>query len=265
MSILLDNKRPDEVRDHTHSWAPWLDTDQIADSEWVVDGVTLDDDEFTDDTVTIWFSGGVVGTTATLTNTITTDAGRTETEVFYLNIAEHEEPISLTQAKAQLRKTTDDEDGLICSYIRAAREWVEEYTGHILVQRTVQEAFPAWGNYLTLSKQPILVGDPTPALTVMYHDVDGNEVEYEGRIIRDERYPWLIYPPSGLTFPTLATNGTVTVSYTAGYNGGQVPEIFRQAIKVLLTSMYASRGIMDEGSQETCRFLLRSKRGAVMA
>jgi uncharacterized phiE125 gp8 family phage protein len=176
------------------------------------------------------------------------------------------EPLTTAEAKSQLRVTSDHEDDLIDSYVVAAREWCEDYTGHILVQREVTDAFPAWGDYLTLRHQPITVDDPTPALTVSYLDTEGDEIEYASRVIRDQRYPWTIYPPNGDTFPELGVNGTITVTYTAGYaSAADVPEKFRQAIRVLISSMHESRGAISEETERTARFLLRSYRGAVLA
>ena len=176
------------------------------------------------------------------------------------------EPLTTAEAKAHLRVTDTSEDTLIGTYIVAAREWVEEYTGYVLVQRAVVDSYPAWGDYLTLRHQPITVGDPTPTLVVMYNDVEGDEVEYEERVIRDQVYPWQIWAPYGSNFPTLGDNGTITVTYTAGYaNAAAVPEKFKMAMKVLISAIHQSRGSISNEAAETARFLLRSYRGAVLA
>lgn len=176
------------------------------------------------------------------------------------------EPLTTAELKAQVRKTTTDEDTLIASYGVAARVWCEEYTGHILAQREVTDAFAAWGDFLTLRHEPITVADPTPTLTVTYLNADGDETVYADRVIRDQAYPWKIYPPSGQTFPTIATDSTITVTYTAGYaSASAVPDIFKQAIRILVTAMYDNRGTMTEEAQQAARWWLRSPRGAVMA
>ena len=176
------------------------------------------------------------------------------------------EPLTTAELKAQLRKTTTDEDSLIASYGVAAREWCEQYTGHILVQREVEDTFGAWGDYLTLYHQPITVGDPTPTLTVEYTDDEGDFIEYEARVIRDFKYPWTIHPPFGFSFPSLGGPATIKATYTAGYaNAAAVPEKFKWAIKLLVASMYASRGTITPETEEAVRFILRSYRGAVLA
>jgi uncharacterized phiE125 gp8 family phage protein len=175
------------------------------------------------------------------------------------------EPLTTAELKAQLRKTTTDEDTLIATYGVAAREWCEDYTGHILVQREVTDSFSTWGDFLTLRHQPITVGDPTPTLTVTYLNSDGDETEYVG-VIRDQKYPWTIYPANGQTFPTIASSSTINVVYTAGYaNAAAVPEKFKWAIKLLVTSMFDNRGSIEEDAERAVRFILRSYRGAVLA
>lgn len=269
MTIRLEGKRPDEARTYRHDWSPWLGVDTISTSDFDSDDVTIDFDSNDTTSVTFSISGGTTGTRARITNTITTAAGDEETEVFTLLISDADEPLTTDEAKAHLRVTDDSEDALIYSYIQAARQWVENYTGHILVQRTVVDAFSAWGNFLTLRNQPITVGDPTPTLTVDYIDSDGNEVEYTGRVIRDQRYPWMVFPANGSTFPTLGTNGTITVTYTAGYTEGSVPQPLVQAMLLLIGHWFSMRSSVSEVPLQEAPLavtsLCRPFRGAVLA
>jgi uncharacterized phiE125 gp8 family phage protein len=176
------------------------------------------------------------------------------------------EPLTTAELKSQLRKTTTDEDALIASYGLAAREWVENYTGHILVQREVEDNFGEWGDYLILRYQPITVGEPTPTLVVEYTDDEGDFIEYEARVVRDFKYPWTVHPPFGFSFPSLGGPATIKVTYTAGYaNAAAVPEQFKQAIRVLVSAMFETRGSMTDEAKEAARFILRSYRGAVLA
>jgi uncharacterized phiE125 gp8 family phage protein len=177
--------------------------------------------------------------------------------------------VTLTDCKAHVRRTDTAEDGIIGTYRSAAIRYVEDYTGHILSQREVTDTYAEWGDFLTLRHQPITVDDPTPTLVVTYHDAEGDETEYESRVIRDQRYPWTIHPPYGDEFPTLADNGTIAVVYTAGYEAGEVPDPLNQAVLLLVGHWYSLRGAVQEGSFEEVPFavtsLCRPYRGAVMA
>jgi uncharacterized phiE125 gp8 family phage protein len=177
--------------------------------------------------------------------------------------------VTLDTVKQHLRKTTAEEDTVIGAYRTAAIAYVEKYTGHILIQREVTDSFAEWGDFLTLRHQPITVGDPTPTLEVTYHDAEGDETEYAGRVIRDQRYPWTIHAPYGDEFPVLADNGTINVTYTAGYDAGEVPDELNAAVLLMSGHLYHNRSAVVEGSFEDLPFtienLCRPFRGVVVA
>lgn len=164
------------------------------------------------------------------------------------------EPLTLTEAKAQCRVTTTAEDTLITSYIVAAREWVENYTGHILVSRTITETFSAFGDYLTLRYRPVTaLGD------IDYTDADGEAAVYEAGILRTHAYPAKVYPPYGTTFPTIQTDTGISVEYTAGYaNAADVPQAFKQAMYLLIGHWYATRGGVSADSMEEVPLAVKS-------
>jgi hypothetical protein len=74
-------KDPDAVLDFGLDWSDWLESaDVIAASAWTSTpiGLTLASESFDDTKAVVWCSGGLPGTTYTLTNRITTDDGRTD-------------------------------------------------------------------------------------------------------------------------------------------------------------------------------------------
>lgn len=154
------------------------------------------------------------------------------------------EPVSLSEAKAQLRKTATDEDGLITGYIVAAREWVENWTGHILAARQITETFLQFGDYLPLRYRPVTdLGD------IFYTDVSGDDVEYEDGILRTSSYPAKVYPAAGTSFPQLGSDGLITVEYMAGYDA--VPLALKQAMLLLIGHWFSMRGgVAPEPVQE---------------
>ena len=75
-------KDPDEVKDYSFNWAALLATDEdtIATSVWEVvegSGLTIDSDDSSDTTTSVWLSAGTVNTTYLIRNRITTAGGRT--------------------------------------------------------------------------------------------------------------------------------------------------------------------------------------------
>lgn len=257
--------RPGETRVYLHDWTPFLVADTIVTETTTAVGITLDDVtiEDGDQSVTLTVTAVDPGL-ATITQTIETAGGLTETGVFTLLIANADEILTLEEAKAHLRKTTDDEDALICTCLRAARQWVEDHTGHILYQRTFIRRFDAWGDYLTLYDYPV-----TEITSITYDgtDEDDDQIEYDGFEYSTGQHPLRIYPAS--SFPTLRTNGYITITYTAGYATGESPDALIQAVKLQLGNFYNMRsGVSTDTPEETplaVRSLCRPYRGAVMA
>lgn len=80
-------KDPNAALDYAIDWHAWLSGDTIATSTWTVPtGITKTSDTHDTTTATVWLSGGSVGQTYQLTNTITTAGGRTDERTFQLTI-----------------------------------------------------------------------------------------------------------------------------------------------------------------------------------
>lgn len=82
------DKAPQSVLDYGFDWTSWLGADTIAAYAVTVSGVTKGADSRNGAVVTVWISGGVVGTPARVTCEVTTAAGRTERRSFGLRITE---------------------------------------------------------------------------------------------------------------------------------------------------------------------------------
>jgi len=76
---LLVTRDQDDVDDWKFDWSDWLGTDTISSSVVAVEsGLTKDSDSITDSStsVTVWLSGGIVGSEYKVTSSIVTTAGR---------------------------------------------------------------------------------------------------------------------------------------------------------------------------------------------
>lgn len=72
-------KDPNAILDYGFDWSDWLITDTIATSTWAVpSGLVLEDEAYDNTTAVIWLSGGTLGQTYRVTNTIITNNGRQE-------------------------------------------------------------------------------------------------------------------------------------------------------------------------------------------
>ena len=79
---------PTSNLDYTISWSQWLEQgDRITQSVWISEtGLTLGIMSFTDNQTLAWLTGGTVGTNYTVTNTVTTQAGRVHCQSIVISV-----------------------------------------------------------------------------------------------------------------------------------------------------------------------------------
>lgn len=230
MTIRLEAKRPDEVRDYLHDWTPFLGADTIATQTNTITGATLDSATIQagNKSVKFWISGGVDGATARLTHTIVTVGGRTETEVFVLPICEAEQ-ISLAEVKSYLRVLHTDEDAKIAAMIPRARRWIEDHTGLALRKRTfVERQLPKWGA-IRLDKGPLV-----SITSVAY--VDNGAQTYTARSFPPSSVLW---PATDGSWPELGSGEAFTITYVAGYEVGEADDRLIGGLLALIEGEYA--------------------------
>jgi uncharacterized phiE125 gp8 family phage protein len=173
---------------------------------------------------------------------VTTTAGRTLRRLVVIPYAE---PISLELARQHLKIERDDtdDDELVATYIIAARTWIENEKGIILVRRTVRKEFDRFACPLKLHMEPVVSVD-----RVTYFDPDEVEQEYANPVVRLGRYPAKVFPAIGERWPALSCRGGVTVETTAGYDEGEVPANLQAAMLLLIGHWYRNREAVVVGT-----------------
>src|SRR3546814_20111354 len=103
----------------------------------------------------------------------------------------------------------------VCSsdLIQAAREWVEDFTGLVLVSRPFTKAVEAFGSYVQLDRRPV-----TAVESIAYLDTDGAEQPFTDFTIN--LATGRVYASQ---WPAIGRNGYATVTYPAGYAPEEVP------------------------------------------
>jgi hypothetical protein len=92
MALSWPPKDPEEVLDYTIDWTDRLSDDTITVSEWAMsedneDELLIEDSNLiSGETTVIWLSAGTLGVTYSLTNHITTAAGREMDQTVRLKI-----------------------------------------------------------------------------------------------------------------------------------------------------------------------------------
>ena len=80
-------KDPNAILDYSWDCGPWLDSDTIATSVWIVESPLVPSlDTNTDTTTEVFLAGGEHGSDYTITNRITTTGGRTDDRSFEIRV-----------------------------------------------------------------------------------------------------------------------------------------------------------------------------------
>ena len=157
------------------------------------------------------------------------------------------EPLSLDQAKAQLRDTPSEDDDLIRGFIVAAREYAEAYTGLILTRRTVTETAPQLGRWIDLASWPIASVD------AIRYPAAGNLTDLaEGSWCASlKRRPVRLLPAAmgwGVGPSWQDCGLPVEIDLTAGFETpDDVPETVKLAMLMLISHWYANREGVEVG------------------
>lgn len=156
------------------------------------------------------------------------------------------DPVSLGEAKAQVKFTSAEEDGLLAGYLVAARTHCEDHTSRVFMTQTWEMKLDA--DWPTIFDRPTvsprrritLPNPPAQSVTsITYIDTTGAL-----QTLAPSQYAFskgdifgFIEPAYGASWPPVRNQlETITVRYVAGYgsNPGDLPEPIRQAILFLV-------------------------------
>jgi uncharacterized phiE125 gp8 family phage protein len=155
------------------------------------------------------------------------------------------EPLTLADAKAQLRVDGSDDDPLIASLIAEAREYVERTCNRALMPQTWRLRRDHFGaGVLMLSGGPF-----RGIVSVTYRDPAGAEqVLPNSDYIADLAEPARIQPVT--QWPATANRiDAVTIEADVGYaTAAAVPAPIKRAILMLITHWYENRAAVNVGN-----------------
>jgi uncharacterized phiE125 gp8 family phage protein len=167
-------------------------------------------------------------------------------------VADAQEPLTLDQAKANLRVDANDEDTLIGDLIVSAREHIENVTGLVLVPRALTETAPTLGRWIDLRSWPVqeVTAVRYPALGVMTALADG------AWLYSKKARPVRLVPATwgwGVGAAALMRCGpglAVEIDVTAGYQSpDEVPATVKRAMQLLIAHWYVNRPAVLSGDR----------------
>ena len=158
------------------------------------------------------------------------------------------EPVSLVEAKRNLRVTFPDDDDQIKSFIKEAREQVESEAELQLINATwtlTLDYFPA---VIELRKPPV-----SSITSVSYIDTAGDSQTLSSALYKldDKSRPALLVPAFDQSWPsTRGEIAAVTVTFVAGYGAAasSVPERAKRAMHLLIAHWYNNREAVVVGT-----------------
>ena len=151
------------------------------------------------------------------------------------------EPITVSEAKSQLRIDTSDDDTLIGNYITVARETLEVLMRRAFITQTITLKYDSFPTEIRLPRPPAIA-----VSSIAYVDTNGSTQTWDGSEYEVDVsvQPASIQPAYNESYPSTRTQANaVTVVYTAGYGTAttDVPEAIRLAIRLLVGSYYENR------------------------
>lgn len=161
------------------------------------------------------------------------------------------EPILLANATNHLKVDGSADDTLINRLIKTARERAEGITRRAFITQTWDLFLDAWpGRKIVLPKPPV------KSITGIYYTPDGgSETEFDSANYLLDQYsePAVIVLKSTKNWPsdTLVEVNGIRVRFVAGYgaSGDSIPEIYRQAMYLIIGHWYENReAILTSGA-----------------
>lgn len=156
------------------------------------------------------------------------------------------EPISLDEAKQYLRVDFADDDTLITSLIKTAREYCEQILNASLVEKRYEyylDKFPL-ENYIKIPKPPL-----TAVESVTIKDSEGIENSFNDYVVVENEFEESkILATNGWPNIELYPANSIKITYTAGYS--TVPEPIKMAVLLLISHWYENREIIGQTTSQ---------------
>lgn len=165
------------------------------------------------------------------------------------------EALSQVEAKAHMRVDWTDDDATIDAIVAAARQHIEGEMNRVLVTQTWRATFGHFPRFLgpiRLAKGPV-----SAVSSVKYYDdqdvlqtlaAELYQVDLSNEVAEIWPAPGECWPSTFMRWLGRARRDAVTVEFIAGYGApAAVPELFKQAIRLLAGDWFANRELTVTG------------------
>jgi uncharacterized phiE125 gp8 family phage protein len=153
-------------------------------------------------------------------------------------------PITLAEAKAQMRVEHTDDDTLITRLIKVAVAYTD--VKGVLGQAMITQKWGQWIGANPAQEVKLILSPMQSVTAVKYYDADGvlqDDDVNNYNVFGTETYS-VISPKSGFSWPTTQQRGdAIRIDYEIGYGDAttDVPETIRHALMLLVSHWYENR------------------------
>lgn len=152
------------------------------------------------------------------------------------------EPVTLTEAKEQVRRDDTAADTFLTTAIKAARGWVEDYLSRAVLTQTWRYAQDEWTDEMILPRSA-----PLQSVTwVKYYDAAGVEQTLSSSVylVDTMSEPGRIVLAPQQSWPTIQSRPlAVSVQYVCGWTAAaDVPDQVKWAVRLKVAALDADRG-----------------------
>jgi len=159
------------------------------------------------------------------------------------------EPITISEAKDQVRLTTDDNNVNLNRYIKTAREAAEDTLNRGLLTQTWRLQRAAFADLMSLPMAAPLQTDVTTAPVVEYYDITGVLQTLDPSVYRVDplsRPARIALAPLQMWPSIQDRDDAVRITYVVGWQTpAQVPERIKQGIRQYVAYLDAVRDGLD--------------------
>lgn len=162
------------------------------------------------------------------------------------NSAAATSPVTLAEAKAQLRVDGTDEDTYITALIAAATAFVGEKAGRVMAEETWAASYSSITGDLVLPKSPV-----QELVSVTYYDADNALQNYsvgDLYLFLTDDYSTVRPKPTKAWPQTAIREDAITVTFKAGYT--TLPTELSMAVLLTVAHFYEHRSAVDEAMHE---------------
>jgi uncharacterized phiE125 gp8 family phage protein len=169
------------------------------------------------------------------------------------------EPLTVAEAKAQIRSVQSSEDAVITSYIRAARQAAENYLGYGLLTQSWQLNLSDFVDVIPLP----MAGKLASVTHVKYYDEAGAQQTLSSAVytVDTRSRPGRIAIAADQSWPaiqSLRKVNRIEIQYVVGWTTRDlVPDAIKQGMRVLIGNMDADRDGMGTGTEQAMRVAQR--------